>query len=78
MAMKVSSEKRHYIIDQLFSYGLPALTLFYSGLATYHHLFVPGGGSKDGIGMISILCAMLSFGLIIVHKVMRGDYDRRG
>ena len=74
--MKVSPEKRDYVIDRLFTYGLPALTLFFLGVGMYHILFVPGGRSQDGIGVMGILCAMGAFGLIFLHKVMRGDYDK--
>ena len=76
--MKISRERRHYIVDRLFTYGLPLLTISYVVLGIYHIVFVPGGRSENGLGVIYILGAMLGFGLTVLHKVMRGDYDRRG
>ena len=74
--MKLSSERRDYIIDRLFTYGFPVLAIFFSVLGVYHILFVPGGRSQDGVGVFSILLAMGALGLRFLHKMTRGDYDK--
>ena len=74
--MKVSPERRDYIIDRLFTYGFPALAVFCLGLGVYHLLFVPGGRSQNGMGVFSILLAILVSGFAFLHKMTRGDYDR--